>query len=98
MSSDLRIRSQYVGTVRAEAKELKAIRLYVVRQPEYRLDWLPFLVAYCCPALKVASDLLGGHACAPPALFCCNQCLAHFLAGPALHCVRVSKHLRKQYR
>ena len=49
-----------VGAVHADAKELKAVRLYVERPPLYRLDWLPFLMAYCFPAMKLAGDLLSG--------------------------------------
>lgn len=91
MSPDLRIRSQYVGTVRAEAKELKAVRLYVERQPEYRLDWMPFLVAYCFPALKVASDLLGGHACAHHCSSAAISVWLTFLQGlPCIVCMSLS--------
>ncbi len=64
MAAELRIGAQLPGAMRTDAKELKAVRLYVERQPNYRLDRLPFLVAYCVPALIVARDVAGGHACA----------------------------------
>ena len=66
MAAELRIgTARMVGAVRADAKELKAVRLYVERQPLYRLDWLPFLMAYCFPAMKLAGDLLSGHTRVP---------------------------------
>ena len=77
-----------VGAVHADAKELKAVRLYVERPPLYRLDWLPFLMAYCFPAMKLAGDLLNGHTRVPklyclqsklrlclPDLACCWSCI-----------------------
>jgi hypothetical protein len=81
MAAELRIGAQLAGAMRTDAKELKAVRLYVERQPNYRLDRLPFLVAYCVPALIVARDVAGGHACAaalsmtlilPGASLCCR--------------------------
>ena len=78
MAGELRIgTSRMVGAVHADAKELKAVRLYVERPPLYRLDCLPFLMAYCFPAMKLAGDLLNGHT-RVPTLHCSAKQTASF--------------------